>query len=53
MCYEHILTQNPERLIEDEELEKPQTRAGSTDEQMQDDRSAEDRLPRETTSVPA
>lgn len=48
-----MLTQDPERLIEDEDLDEPQTRAGSTDGQMPDDRSKEGRVPRETTSVPA
>lgn len=53
MCYEHMLTQDPERLIEDEDLEEPQTRAGSTGEAMPGDRSEEDRFQRETPSVPA
>lgn len=52
MCYEHMLTQDPERLIEDADLDEPRTRAGSAKTEMPGDRSDEDHHERETTPAP-
>lgn len=42
MCYEHVLTQDPERLLEGEEPDVEEARTGSREPE-----------PRETVEVPA